>query len=160
MQVSVSLVDWALLRSLTSPRGRVDALHDGEGGAFREGDSEIDEDWSDSAVLHQEACDALEKFCKEWPRDSRVALLTTGFTPLVSNAPTDELGLADVSSGCFYASLSPTTVATMAEALTELDLAWVAAEIGPPRCPGYLDQWAAVIFLARDRGMGLVAHVG
>jgi hypothetical protein len=159
MEYSLDAVDWKWLSGLSSTRARIDALL-GEGtpdGVM----ASYDGDWIMSGGVSFDAWDALETIASE--ADKRYArLVLAAFAPLMSGEDKyDELKLSKESEGCFYASLSPRTVAVVAQAMSQLDLEKLAEEIDPENVEEYLEwlrQRAAVVDLARDRGWGLVAH--
>jgi hypothetical protein len=165
-QVSAEVVDWGWLLSFPDRRSRVDALlGSGEAAAHTEACEDLVEDWTDSGIMRFETSDGLDTLIGD-SDSATAALLRRAFSPLLSNengAAIDELELASASSGCFYASLSPAVAADAAQALAGLDLAAVAKELDPTRQEEfreYLEQWAAVIRRASERGMGIVAHEG
>jgi len=163
MLVSLDAVDWKWLTGLPSTRARIDALL-GEGtpdGVMQDYDGPGG--WNMSDNVHCDLWDFLESMAGE--ADKRTGkLILAAFAPFMSCEPEyDELDLSDESSGCFYASLSPATVKRMAQAMSQLDLAALAAESNPDDPAEDLEwfqQRAAVVYLARDRGWGLVAHMG
>jgi len=159
MEYSLDAVDWKWLTGLHSTRARIDALL-GEGTPDGVMES-YDLDWNMGGVMAFETWDALETVAGEADDKRYARLVLAAFAPLMSGEPKyDELNLADESSGCFYASLSPPTVAVVAQAMSQLDLEKLAEEIGLEDSLEWLRQRAAVVYLARDRGWGLVAHAG
>ncbi|HNS22308.1 MAG TPA: hypothetical protein PKH24_17510 [Sedimentisphaerales bacterium] len=100
-----------------------------------------------------------------------------GIYPLVSeNQATDELGLSPKTEGCYYASLSPSTVVSTGEAFRSLDLddfvgrltsvspLPILDEISVPDKKAflkeYLWQWQDVLERAQARGWGILGHIG
>ena len=174
MQVSVELVDWPWLTSFADPPAMIDALMDEDKrltAPYYEMCSDFIPDWIDSAGLVGEVEDALETLVGDDPHpdfqvDERTAgLIRAGLLPLLaySEPAQDDLQLAPASDGCFFASLSPSSVRGTAQAVRGLDLGMVAGKLGPTRQPLFhtiLQQWATAIFRAEERGAGMIGHCG
>jgi hypothetical protein len=80
----------------------------------------------------------------------------------------DELGLAALTDGCYFVSVSPERVKALHEAFGRLDRRALATLYGrgniatPAEAEflSYLDQWRAAVRFAQERGLGLIGHCG
>jgi hypothetical protein len=163
MQVSLDAVDWKWLLALKPRRARIDALLMSTDNVGFVETYQPAMDWIDSDNQHSDLWDLIEDLAHGSDKPTGDLLLTAWEPILSCDERFDELSLGDDSEGCFYASLAPASVRKMADALAAIDLEEMIREMNLGEDPSdleFLQQRAAVVFLARDRGWGLVGHMG
>jgi hypothetical protein len=156
--LTVFIMDWEWIEGFPTPEARTDAFSRDDSEAHREDQRAINGEDLNDRELTEILC-ALEDLSKQV--DKRTGdLIATAFSPLWRGR--DELELTDQ-----FTSISPATIARMAEALDALDL-WdvarqLAAEDGEEYVAedhAFLEQVARIIRRGRERGWGLFTHYG
>lgn len=119
---------------------------------------------SDSGTQHFATIEALEEFSVT-PKSSEYPGLGE-VRRLLANGPSiDELGISELTDGCYYVSMSPTTVARMDGVFGALQLDRLAAvaqtdDIAAEDLKEWLRQWKGALAFAASQKLGLIGHCG
>ena len=117
-----------------------------------------DDAWcSDSATQHFETADELEECVEDAPKKMRPAL--RALSRIISTGESvDELGLSQLSDGCYFVSMSPETVRELLAATRAIDLSCVCAL--SEEAKEWCGQWLQALSFADKEGLGLIGHCG
>ncbi len=177
MQVTADVVDWTRLASIAYSSHWAEELFEGaDCEAVVQSCYSFNPHWIDSAMIYFDVADAMNSLLAQESPALRDRVIK-GIYPLVSeNQATDELGLSPRTDGCYYASLSPSTVVSTGEAFRSLDLDDFAHRLtmvsslpilDQPSIPDkkaflkeYLLQWQDVLDRAQAKGWGILGHIG
>jgi len=120
---------------------------------------------SDSPALHFEVAEVLSELLKMVDPATRRPL--SAISDLISDGESiDELGLASLTEGCYFISVSPERVASLSQAFSSVDIKQLEAlyqskkSSVPSGFSSYVSQWESALHFVQERGLGLIGHCG
>lgn len=121
---------------------------------------------SDSAALHLEVAEVLSELIEMVDPATRSPI--SAISELISEGESmDELGLASLTEGCYFISLSPERVASLSQAFSSVDIEQLESLYHsrtkasvPSGFSSYLTQWQSALRFVQERGLGLIGHCG
>jgi hypothetical protein len=110
---------------------------------------------SDSAIQHFEAADEIEKaiaVALDPPELKDIA------TVISTGEALDELGISDLTDGCYFISISPSRIELLLQSLRRLDVEGVPGLSSDTK--DWIGQWKSALEYASSKGFGLIGHCG
>ena len=155
MQVSAFCFDWSEVQKRASAEEIVEQM-------IHTDDIDIytkelpDGAWtSDSASQHFEAANQIASAIDTHPDRQDLRDIATVIT---SGESLDELGISELTEGCYFISISPSRIKTLLPSFQRV------ADVGFPGVSSdtkeWIDQWKLAFEYASANGFGIIGHCG
>jgi hypothetical protein len=155
MQITAFCFDWVEVQKRTSAEQIVEEM-------IHTDDIDIytkdlpDGVWtSDSASQHFEAAEQIELAVGASPDQPE---LTDIATVISTGEALDELGISDLTDGCYFISISPSRIEPLLQSFQRLDVEGVPGLSSDTK--DWIEQWKSALEYASSKGFGLIGHCG
>ena len=155
MQITAFCFDWVEVQKRTSAEQIVEEM-------IHTDDIDIytkdlpDGVWtSDSASQHFEAAEQIELAVGASLGQPE---LTDIATVISTGEALDELGISDLTDGCYFISISPSRIESLLQSFQRLDVEGVPGLSSDTK--DWIEQWKSALEYASSKGFGLIGHCG
>jgi len=155
MQITAFCFDWVEVQKRTSAEQIVEEM-------IHTDDIDIytkdlpDGVWtSDSASQHFEAAEQIELAVGASPDQPELKDIATVIS---TGEALDELGISDLTDGCYFISISPSRIESLLQSFQRLDVEGVPGLSSDTK--DWIEQWKSALECASSKGFGLIGHCG
>ena len=155
MQVSTFCFDWNEVLKRTSAEQIVEEMIETDDIDIYTKDLPDGVWMSDSAIQHFEAADEIELALSSSPDQPELKDIAT----IISTGEAlDELGISDLTDGCYFISISPSRIESLLQSFQQLDIEGVSGLSSDTK--NWIEQWKSALEYASSKGFGLIGHCG